>query len=97
MGRTNRKRDLLRAYTKMEINLNQPLMNCISRGDITWEYTNFMPSQEIIRDVARDMCDDIVDYGIRFKISKSIYPTLIRGIYLLKIWPILANPSKYPF
>lgn len=49
-----------------EIKIVNPYDMHIADGKVHWEYLNFMPTQNLIEDIAQDLCDDFIDFDIRF-------------------------------
>lgn len=54
---------------KGQIKIVNPYESHIADGNIPWEYLNFMPTKEIIQEIAQEMCDDATECIIRFKNS----------------------------
>lgn len=52
---------------KGQIKIINPYETHIADGNISWEYLNFMPSQEVIQEIAQEMCDSAVECKIKFK------------------------------
>jgi AraC-like DNA-binding protein len=50
-----------------EIKIINPYELHIANGNLTWQYLNFMPNEQIIKNIAQDMCDDDINCEIRFK------------------------------
>lgn len=54
---------------KGQIKIINPYESHIADGDLSWEYLNFMPTKEIIQEIAQEMCDDALECKIKFKNS----------------------------
>lgn len=51
---------------KGKIKVINPYEIHIADGNLSWKYINFMPSEEIIKDIAQQICDDEILYKIKF-------------------------------
>jgi len=80
------------AITQGEIKVLNPYDLHMADGNIIWEYINFMPDSQLIKHIAQDLCDDIVDCEIRFK---PLIQDKKATKYFLKLYQSLDNNIEY--